>query len=66
MTLRLTEPVNPFSLLTVIAYVVEVPRVIVRDVGVAVIVYDGAAACTTSCTDVVCDSEPLVPVIVTG
>jgi hypothetical protein len=65
-TLRLTEPAKPFSLFTVMAYVVLEPRLTVRDVGVADSVKSGAAACTTSCTDVVCVSEPLVPVIVTG
>jgi hypothetical protein len=66
LTLRLTEPLKPFSGLTVIAYVVVAPRATVREVGEAESVKSGAAACTTSCTDAVCVSEPLVPVIVTG
>jgi len=66
VTLRLTEPLNPFTLFTVIAYVVLVPRVTVRDVGDAESVKSGAGACTTSCTDAVCVRPPLVPVIVTG
>ena|SRR2546427_6090319 len=66
MTLRLTEPLKLFSLLTVIAYVVVVPRATVRDVGDAESVKSGADAWTTSCTAAVCVRAPLVPVIVTG
>jgi hypothetical protein len=66
MTLRLTEPLKPFTLLTVIAYVVVVPRATVREAGDAESVKSGAGPCTTSCTDAVRVRAPLVPEIVTG
>jgi hypothetical protein len=62
-----TAPVNPPLGVTDTAYVVAVPALTVRVDGVDDSVKLGVgAACTTSCTPVVCESEPLVPVTVTG
>jgi hypothetical protein len=51
--LRFTEPAKPFTLFTVIAYVVASPRAMLRDAGDADSVKSGAAPETTSVTDVV-------------
>ena len=62
-----TAPVNTPLGVTDTAYVVAVPALTVRVEGVDDSVKLGVgAACTTSCTPVVWESEPLVPVTVTG
>src|SRR5262249_13992141 len=65
LTLRLTEPVKPLPGVIVTVYVVPAPWVTVWLEGVALRV-KLAGACTTRVTCVVCVSEPLVPVIVSG
>jgi hypothetical protein len=59
-----TEPVKPAAGVTDTAYVVDEPLVTVLLAGVAESEKSGAE--TTSVTFVLCVSEPLVPVIVTG
>jgi hypothetical protein len=59
-----TEPVKPAAGATDTVYVVEVPAVTVLLAGVAVSEKSGCE--TTSVTVALCESVPLVPVIVTG
>lgn len=62
-TVRATVPVNPFTGATVIVEEAAVPAVVVTEVGLAVTVKSAVATLTVNVA--VCDSVPLVPVMVT-
>ena len=65
LTLRFTAPANPPDPVIVTVYVVDVPRVTVREAGDAEIVKLGfGAGFTTSVTVAECTRLPLVPVMV--
>lgn len=64
-TFKVTPPVNPPDRVMLMVYVVDEPRLIVREVGVPASVKSGAAGdWTTSVAVAVWLSVPLVPVAV--
>jgi hypothetical protein len=66
VALSVTTPVNPFSAAMLAVYIVALPTVTVRVLGLPEIVKSagGGGAFTTKLTVVVCVTLPLVPVIV--
>src|SRR5713101_6527944 len=66
-TLRVVAELNPLTLVTVVVVLPLPPWTTLTDVGETPIVKSATGvAWTTSVTEVVCVSEPLVPVIVIG